>query len=293
MVLSSIVIPVYNDPHGLSTTVDSVLNQTTQDYEVIIADNGSSDNTVDIAKEYTNDDRVELVREMDVQSSYAARNTAIQITSGSYIIFLDADMWVEEDYVEQITRYLDEMNLRYTGCDVDVVTDDGLVSRFDSANGFPVRRYIERYNFAPTCCLTVKRDVFDEVGLFDQRLVSGGDLEFGHRVSQQGIEQGFVEELTVYHPARETLHSIFSKFERVGRGRTQLHRYYPEDFRWHPLVNPLLYLPPNPLEFYRDMRTEAEGWSDLPAWYAIKYLTQAAQLWGSLQETLIPTNLAE
>lgn len=101
----SIIIPVYNAEKYLDTCIGSVLAQTHKDLEVIIIENGSSDGSLAICEKYaSSDERVQVVH-MDVNiGTGAARNKGLELASGSYICFLDADDWVEPTLVEKYIR---------------------------------------------------------------------------------------------------------------------------------------------------------------------------------------------
>lgn len=280
---TSIVIPVYDDPEGLATTLDSLREQTATDYEVIVADNGSTDGTTEIAREYAHGDRVRLVVEDGVQSSYAARNAGIAAAEGDVIGFLDADEWVEDDYVESITTLVGGDGPSYVGCDVDLVADGGTIARYRHATGFPIERYVTEHRFAPTCSLVVHRRVFDAVGTFDDRLRSNGDLEFGRRVHEAGFDLAFEDGITVYHPARSTVRELVAQNLRIGRGRAGIRRYHDDrlDVR-HPL-DPRGFLPVDPLGFHGSVAGSYESRAELPAWYLLACVLKWSRTVGSLQ----------
>ncbi|ELZ39416.1 glycosyltransferase, type 2 [Halorubrum tebenquichense DSM 14210] len=126
---------------------------------------------------------------------------------------------------------MDEQGVDYLGCNVELtLPEDTLVGRYNAHTGFPVKQYLENENYAPTCALLVRREVFEEVGFFDARLISGGDREFGERVHEAGYDQGYAEDAVVYHPARTRFESLAKKNFRVGRGFCQKQRYYPERY---------------------------------------------------------------
>jgi len=126
---------------------------------------------------------------------------------------------------------MDEQGVDYLGCNVELMLpEDTLVGRYNAHTGFPVEQYLEEEQYAPTCALLVRREVFEDVGRFDARLISGGDREFGERVHEAGYDQGYAEDATVYHPARTSFKSLAKKNFRVGRGFCQKQRYYPERF---------------------------------------------------------------
>jgi GT2 family glycosyltransferase len=176
--------------------------------------------------------------ENKIQGSYAARNTGIRHTDADVLAFLDADMTVTDDYFDRALSHLHNNDLDYLGCRVDLTIPDGEdtpTARYNARTGFPVRQYIARHRYAPTCALFVRREVFEDVGLFDPRLMSGGDMEFGNRVAAAGYEMGYCADAVAYHPVRSSLRSLYDKNVRVGRGHAQLQRYYPERYGTPPI----------------------------------------------------------
>ncbi|GGN09637.1 glycosyl transferase [Halarchaeum nitratireducens] len=291
-VTTSVVVPVYNDPDGLSTTVESLLAQDTDDYEIVVADNGSTDETSDIAAAFADSEpRVRHVVEGDVQSSYAARNAGIEAAAGDVIAFVDADMWVERDYVRGVTRAVADRE--YVGCRVELVAGDGTVARYRRASGFPIEQYVEEHGFAPTCCLVVTRHLLDEIGGFDARLVSNGDLEFGRRARRAGFALTYEPDVTLYHPARSTLRSVLSQNYRIGRGREQLRRYHGERFDVRPLADPRNVLPVHPGRFADSLDAPAARRRDLLVWYVIACVQKWARTAGTLAQRRAETAHAD
>ncbi|AXR77193.1 glycosyltransferase [Natrarchaeobaculum sulfurireducens] len=229
---AAIVVPVYNDPDGIQTTLESLLTQTTS-HQIVVVDNDSTDLTPDIVRSYETDhDHLTLLHETELQSSYAARNTGIRNTDSDLLAFVDADMTVPEDWLESALHTFQTTDADYMGCNVELTPPENppLPARYDHHTGFPVQQYLESQHFAPTCCLFVRRAVFEDVGLFDHRLESGGDKEFGNRVHDAGYDLHFAEDVTMYHPTRNTLRAHAKKDRRVGRGLCQLQRYHPDRY---------------------------------------------------------------
>lgn len=230
----SVVIPVRSDPVGLQHTLRSLMDQDCDagQYEVIVVVNGPADDTYTVAKsmEQSNGTRVSVLRQ-ETGGSYAARNTGIASARGSIICFVDADMSVPREYLRLIKRYFANADIQYLGCNVQLIAKrNSLATLFDRVFGFQVQAYLSRSRFAPTCCLAVRHDLFARVGLFDARLLSGGDCEFGRRVHEQGIAQHFGTLITLQHPARTTLMAMAKKMRRVARGVATLVHLYPARF---------------------------------------------------------------
>jgi glycosyltransferase involved in cell wall biosynthesis len=290
--LISIVIPVYNDPEGVRETLGALTDQTYEHYEVVVVDNCSTDETRSVAADFAErHDRVTLLDERHDQSSYAARVRGIRYASGDVFAFIDADMTVEPDWLETAVDRMIEDRLDYMACDVRLYTpgEEGLIGKYNRLNGFPIRRYVSTFHFAPTCCLFVRREVIETVGPFDTRFVSSGDREFGHRVHAAGFRLGYADDVPMYHPTRTSLRSLLTKAVRIGRGKQQMREYYPDRYG-HPglmVFYPGLYspVPPSMLE------TAFDGWETLSTteqvvFYLITYLLKLANAYGSVREAV-------
>ena len=103
----SVVIPLYNKEHYIEKTIRSVLDQTCTDYEVIVVDDGSKDNSLALARRFESD-RVRVIPQEN-QGVSAARNTGILNANGEFICFLDADDEWRPDYLATI----DSLTERY------------------------------------------------------------------------------------------------------------------------------------------------------------------------------------
>ncbi|WP_114576297.1 glycosyltransferase family 2 protein [Saliphagus sp. LR7] len=293
----SVIVPVYNDPEGLSATLEALAGQTYPDYEVVVADNGSTDATLEVARAFheTDPSLFTLVSETEIQGSYAARNTGIRAarTDAEVFAFLDADSTVEADWLERAVAVMDEREAAYVGCRVEIPREEGegLVARYDRLTGFPVARYVREEGYAPTNCLLVTRETLADVGGFDQRLVSGGDLEFGRRVRRSGRDLHYAPDPVVTHPPRSSLRSMLGKYVRIGRGIEQNRRLHPELGHGRGLANPRQYLPPKPSTTKREL---AEVWEELSiqeklSFYGLRYALDLAKRTGQLRERLSPT----
>jgi len=274
----SVVVPVYNDPDGVRETLRSLTDQESPSdrYEVLVVDNDSTDATPEVvsAFEARHPDVVVGLSETDIQSSYAARNTGIEHACADIIAFVDADMTVESTWVDDILDALDGSAVDYLGTEVEMYVPDGVETfwaRYDRAMGLPVGHYLRTKQFAPTCALAVRAAVFDEVGRFDETLVSGGDKEFGRRVHDAGFEMGFAETITVHHPVRTTFRAHLKKARRIGRGQTQL--WARHGLATHPL-SPTRFLPPSPSRLRDRNRDDAVA---VPLFYFVAYLFKLVQ----------------
>jgi glycosyltransferase involved in cell wall biosynthesis len=235
--LISIIIPVYNDPEGLCDTLSCLKQQdmAPELYEIIVIDNGSSDNTLSVAERIARKStlHIQVVQETQ-RGSYAARNKGILASMGELLCFIDADMSMDSDYLSKIADHFNSNTTDYLGCHVELVCQrNTLSSIYEEVFAFPVCDYIEKLHFAPTCCLTVRSSTIELVGLFDSRLESGGDFQFGRRVHAAGLQQKYIDEVVLRHPARWQFSSLIRKAERTARGHAQLSFYFPQEYGHH------------------------------------------------------------
>jgi glycosyltransferase AglI len=251
----SVVIPVYNDAKGIKTTLASLVKQDYPEgkYEVIVVDNNSGDNTPRVVEQFCRKypGTVKLCYERDTQSSYAARNRGIERAQGDILCFMDSDMWADKDWLSRVGEVFENENVDYLGCSIEIIPlKNNMFARFHKVTGFPAKSYMFSLHFAVTAALAVRKDIFEKVGLFDERLISGGDREFGNRVYDAGYKQHFSEDIKVYHPAFSTMRQIRKKYFRVGRGLSQLYFYYPARYPEYDfsVFSPGLYLSKNPLK---------------------------------------------
>ena len=110
----SIIIPLYNKADYIRKALESIVNQTFQDYEVIIVNDGSTDNSLDVAETFFEriddrwiDDRLTIISQPN-SGVAAARNNGVAASKGEYVCFLDADDWWEPNYLEEMDRLIKE-----------------------------------------------------------------------------------------------------------------------------------------------------------------------------------------
>lgn len=124
--LISVIIPVYNVENYLARCVDSILNQTFTDFEVILVDDGSTDSSGMICDEYAaTDARIKIIhKENGGQSS--ARNAGIKYSKGAYISFVDSDDWISNDYLDHLYMLIQKNNADVSSANFSFAFDDAI-----------------------------------------------------------------------------------------------------------------------------------------------------------------------
>lgn len=135
----SIITPSYNAALYIENTIASVQTQTLRDWEMIIVDDGSTDNSADIVKKIANNDsRIKLIQKENGGSA-SARNVGLQHAEGDYIQFLDADDTIAHDKLERQVRLMDEKKLDVTYTDYKYTYSDG--TTHSQQMGFRLNRF--------------------------------------------------------------------------------------------------------------------------------------------------------
>lgn len=223
----SIIIPAYNAIKYLPETLESVLNQTFTNFEVLIINDGSSDSIVEWAADII-DPRVKLISQTN-QGVSAARNTGIKKSKGEYIAFLDADdLWEATKLEKQLQFLKNNPSLGLIHTAMMLIDGEGksLGRTFISnVEGDALKALLEQ-NTIVTSSVIVRRNCLETVGSFDNSLRSSEDWELWVRIASRYPFALIKEPLVFYrqHPHNTTknwqmleqdLHSIEQVFRSV------------------------------------------------------------------------------
>lgn len=129
MCLLSVVVPVYNVEKYLAKCIESLLNQTLADIEIILVNDGSTDRSLEICQNYSNKDtRIKIINKLNGGLS-DARNAGIDVAQGKYIGFIDSDDWVEREMYEYLFRIAENNKADIVQCEfVEAYDEDTLIS---------------------------------------------------------------------------------------------------------------------------------------------------------------------
>lgn len=185
----SVVIPLYNKARYIEKTLHSVLQQTYQDFEIIVVDDGSADNSLEAARSVQSD-KIRII-EQENQGVSVARNTGIQNASGEYIAFLDADDTWYDNYLETI----DNLTLLYPESDFYVTAytvnlGKGKLKKstqMDQETGCLDSYWLTLtggYDFVWTSATTIRKQALLDAGCFKPGEMIGQDMDMWARVAR-------------------------------------------------------------------------------------------------------------
>jgi GT2 family glycosyltransferase len=197
----SFVIPAYDAAATLATTLDSVLAQTYRDWEAVVVDDGSQDDTWHVAQSYAlRDVRIRAVHQGN-QGESGARNTGVAYCHGDWLAFLDADDWVSPEYLHTLIGVLQaDPTLDAAYCRTVRVAADGsrFAEDYEGPTGDLFAALAQRVVFPVHACL-VRRALVEQVGAFDRSLVTVADWDLWLRVARAGAKFGTVRDVLAFY----------------------------------------------------------------------------------------------
>lgn len=210
----SVIIPVHKNHEGLDVTIKSLKNQTDigMGVEILVVNDGGHDRINRLCKHH----QVICIDIFPNCGSYYARNRGIEYSRGEYLAFLDADVFVPEDWLKSAVNMVQDFVYVAAAVEIDKNRVVSVSNQYELYHAFQVEAYLKENHFGVTAGLLVKRSVIEDLGGFDQRLRSGGDKEFGERVFDHHLMQGFLAAPSLIHPPRNFL-PLLRKILRIKK----------------------------------------------------------------------------
>lgn len=183
----SVVIPTYNYGRYVGEAVESVLKQSFQDLEVIVVDDGSTDDTRERLERFRG--RIRYIYQQNKGLS-VARNTGIRAAHGAYVAFLDSDdLWLPEKLALQVPILDTRQQVGMVYTDVQFFNDQtkAIIGTHGPKDPHPSGRILSQlvlWNVIPSPTPLVRRSIFDRAGLFDENLTASEDWDLWIRIAK-------------------------------------------------------------------------------------------------------------
>ncbi|MBN1456519.1 MAG: glycosyltransferase [Sedimentisphaerales bacterium] len=246
----SVIMPAYNAEKTLARAIASITSQTCKPQEIIVIDDGSTDNTAGIAKKY---DSVKYISRQNAGPS-AARNTGIQSALGEWIAFLDADdQWLPE-YLEKQTKILRNnpdlvwTTANYYQCLREKGVKEPFVEPKKINNLLQGKDYFDNFFFAfkkhcrgCTDTMLIKKDILSKIGLFNTERNLSEDIELWFKIAFQFPMIGFnAEPIAIYNmdtsQSLTTKNASDSEYIEFVKQLNELARKYNKAGDFKPIV---------------------------------------------------------
>lgn len=230
--LISVIIPTYNRADIVIDAINTILNQTYQNFEIIIIDDGSTDNTKQVIKEI-NDPRIRYIYQENSGRPSCARNKGIKIATGEYIAFLDSDDLWHHQMLEKNINALNSNN------NIGFVTNWSSYRTFQGEEIFKKICYAKNRHdymsylllspdkaYAGPSTILVKKECFEKVGCFDEEMTFCEDWDMFFRISLLYEFYNIEEVLTYVRVHQKSL----SKMPEVTKFREGYLRFLQKAF---------------------------------------------------------------
>ena len=231
----SVIIPTFNRAHLLGRAIQSVLDQTYRDFELIIVDDASTDNTREVLKSFK-DERIIYIKHDKNWGAAVARNIGIREARGEYIAFQDSDdEWLPEKLEKQIKVFesaLPAVGVVYT--DMLRIDENGVTKYWRSpsiTDGSLINPKTSNYQVINLGILStlIRKECFKNAGCFDEKFSRLIDLELFIRLSKHYCFSHIEEPLVKYYATK----GISSNINALIKAQELLFEKYSEEIRGH------------------------------------------------------------
>ncbi|MDE8332117.1 glycosyltransferase family A protein [Erysipelothrix rhusiopathiae] len=188
----SVVIPAYNARESISSTLDSVLNQTYKNFEIVIVDDGSTDDTLKLLYGFAEANTNVIVLSQKNNGVSSARNKGIENISGDYVLFLDSDDTIEKNYMEEMIEQAVLSDSSLVICSYNLITSSGkqeVYNKFNSKD--PLIDYLLYRVRLQTSCFMINRSFLDKFR-YNEGLNWGEDIYFFSKLLANAKDISFV-----------------------------------------------------------------------------------------------------
>ncbi|MCC8066252.1 MAG: glycosyltransferase family 2 protein [Clostridiales bacterium] len=255
MQIATIVIPNLNGMEYLGPCLDSLMQQSRQDFSVILIDNGSRDGSAEFVE--THFSEVIVYRFEENEGFCRAVNEGICMADTPYVILLNNDTVCEETFVEELVRAIETTGgfscaaKMVQMCDPQKMDNAGdyycaLGWAYALGRGKPASRYDQEREIFSACAAAAiyRREIFDEIGLFDEaHFAYLEDLDVAYRARIAGYRNYYAPKAVVHHVGSATSGSVYNEFKIRHSSRNNIYLIY-KNMPWLQIVLNLPFLLP-------------------------------------------------
>lgn len=246
-VLFSIIVPMYNVEKYISFTINRVLEQSYHNFQLILIDDGSEDNTLTICNKYLlYDSRIKLIKEKHGGQS-RARNIGVKYSIGKYITFLDADDYWTIDHLKNLSSYLNNCDMCIANNHINVNRNQEinveLFPFFDQINDIPSNEkkkliFNSKHNIpGATVLTTYKRDFLEKYHLkFNEKYLCSEDLDFFMQAINKTDHIRFYNEKFYYYRIDNLNSTVYTMNSKKMYHRLQVYKKW-YDYYWKSSEN--------------------------------------------------------
>lgn len=228
----SVIILTKNNQETIEECLNSVINSEIENYEIIVVDAHSKDNTLEIVKKYTKNIFYDTGKGIS-----EARNIGIKNSLGVFLLFLDADAYVEKNCIKEMLKEFEDEKVAGVQCNpkpviktqISRTVGEGWLSfheKFHKSGKYNNPKYIG----GP--CLMFRKKQIEEVSGFDEKIRYGNDdYDVSYRIYKNGWKFVVLKEMLCYHHPRHTLNELIKEYSEWAVGTVIFLKKFPKFYK--------------------------------------------------------------
>ena len=253
--LISVVIPVRNEEPHIASVLDALLAQDypVDRFEVFVVDGHSTDNTREVVESYAKRYKNIRLYSNPKYLSSAARNIGIRESQGDIILIVDGHCLIDNPaMLANVDHAMRKPGVFALGRPQPQFLENANQTQLAiaMARHSPVGHHPDSFIYsdqpqivpAISTAVAYRREVFDQIGLFDERFDACEDCELNYRFDQSGMNCYFTPDIAVRYKPRSSIFGLCKQMFRYGRGRIRLAKKHPQSFSWKMFLPTLLIL---------------------------------------------------
>ncbi|MGB5529100.1 MAG: glycosyltransferase family 2 protein, partial [Ignavibacteriaceae bacterium] len=247
----SIIIPTYNEQDYIANCINSILNQnySKELLEIIIVDGNSQDNTLSIIRDYQQYHPCIKIKENPGRKTSQSLNIGIKASIGEIVVILGAHTTLDRDFISYNNKYLNEKNVKVTGGTQINIGSNYVQKAIAMAMENPFGmgsapyRWSKKEQFLDTVVYAAyRRELFDEIGYFEENFSMGDDAELNWRIRKAGYKILFNPNIKSYYHPRKTIPKFIQQMFRYGILRVNMFKRHTSAATLTHLIPPLFIL---------------------------------------------------
>jgi poly-beta-1,6 N-acetyl-D-glucosamine synthase len=225
--LVTVIVPAYNEERAIGKTVESLLKLSYANKELIIVDDGSTDKTLEVARDYAENDLVQVVTKPN-GGKWDALNTGIKVSKGEFIVCIDADTLLDQDAIQHLIKHFIDPRIAAVAGNVKVGNRKGILTKLQALEyvvGINLHRrseaHLQNVTVVPGPIGAFRASVLKEIGLFEgDTFAEDADITF--RILKAGYKTVFEARAFGYTEAPKSMTSLAKQRYRWYRGSLQV-----------------------------------------------------------------------
>lgn len=238
----SVLINAYNEEEDIGDCLDSLVEQTYDDFELVVVDDGSTDNTVEVVKSYSDELDLNIIR-TEHAGLQKARKKGIDISDGDIVVIVDADEILEPDFLENMLRAFSDEDVGAVGGMLKSFGEGWVTDAYGALNEifYSMRTEGEEVDWIQGGCSAFRKEALDEVGGLTTEDTSE-DKDISWKLKEEGWKVLLSDGAVAHHKDPQTLGSVMKREYDIGKREYLLLKDHSGKISWKELIRfyPLL-----------------------------------------------------